>query len=478
MGKLRIIVDNNKSRLLGDAELIHKLRETYKIKKPGYFFSPAYRKRVWDGYQRYITEGGLVSTGLLPELLPLMEKLKIGVSIEDRRIPIKISNLKETLKGEDLFAHQVESRNALFNNTLLGIPFMRGILNDATNAGKSYVLGSILNSLSNKHSCIIIINLTEIYEQLVVDLTKWFGKDVGQICAGEFKVGRYTICMAQTLYARINKDMRIRETLANADCVIVDEADLAISKTYKTILGFCLNAPIRVGLTGTAFLSKLKKDEWKNRELKSFFGDELHSIRNNELVDKGFSTKPIIRIHTGNTTAKERGDFVLEKEKGIIKNKERNKKVWGICQKHNSKGRIPILILIQYHQHIKYLLKVLPEELGDLTIQSVHHKTANRRQIFEDFNKGRIDILISSMIIKRGKNLPLIKALVNAAGGDSHSTILQILGRALRKHKSKKKVYMDDFYDMGSYLQRHSRHRIRYYKAENFPVKELYKSKS
>jgi superfamily II DNA or RNA helicase len=134
------------------------------------------------------------------------------------------------------------------------------------------------------------------------------------------------------------------------------------------------------------------------------------------------------------------------------------------------------LILFREHDHAHRILAEMPEELeSQFTYTIVHGETPGREKIFEKFNKGRIDILLASMIIKRGKNLPGIRVLVNAAGGDSEVTVVQILGRALRKAKGKKKVWIEDFWDLGRNLRRHSYHRVRYYKNQEFPVKELYK---
>jgi superfamily II DNA or RNA helicase len=81
------------------------------------------------------------------------------------------------------------------------------------------------------------------------------------------------------------------------------------------------------------------------------------------------------------------------------------------------------------------------------------------------------------MIIRRGKNLPIMQVLINGAGGKSHENILQILGRLLRKGEGQEKVYLDDFFDKGYYLQKHSKRRIIFYRNEKFEVKEIYKIK-
>ena len=64
----------------------------------------------------------------------------------------------------------------------------------------------------------------------------------------------------------------------------------------------------------------------------------------------------------------------------------------------------------------------------------------------------------------------------NAAGGDSQINALQLIGRAIRIHSSKSKVYYEDFFDEGFYLKRHSKHRLQYYKHQRFKVLELYKN--
>ena len=55
----------------------------------------------------------------------------------------------------------------------------------------------------------------------------------------------------------------------------------------------------------------------------------------------------------------------------------------------------------------------------------------------------------------------------------SEIATLQALGRALRKHKTKDKVYVYDFYDQEKYLLKHSKERKKHYKAEGHEVKTI-----
>ena len=53
----------------------------------------------------------------------------------------------------------------------------------------------------------------------------------------------------------------------------------------------------------------------------------------------------------------------------------------------------------------------------------------------------------------------------------SEIATLQALGRALRRHDSKKQVYVYDFMDKEKYLRNHSRARKRHYENEGHEVK-------
>jgi superfamily II DNA or RNA helicase len=477
--KARIILNNQKSRLIADLKTKMQVRKVFAIKSKNAFWSPAFQKGDWDGWVRYIgEESGLFATGLIHQLCKHLDDLNVKYTIEDNRELFKDLHTPKELGGLKLFKHQEDSRASLVNNTFKGIRFQRGILNDATNAGKSLIAGSIIASFSRKRYALFLVNNKDIFDQALPDLQTMLGKEeVGWIKSASENPKRINVCMVQTLGARIKKDPKYRNLIAKSDIVIMDEADEVIGrKDAKQILTLAHNATIRIALTGTALKSK---DPLKNQEQIAYFGPVLHVTTNKELVDKGISTPPIIKFTKGNDEIRNDSSWDEEYKWGILRNKIRHRRIWARVYKHASKDRLPILILFRHHAHAKRLMDMIPIEISkDFTVEVVHGKTPNRLEIFNRFNEGKIDILLASMIIKRGKNLPLIKVLVNAAGGDSEQVILQIFGRALRKHASKKRVIIEEFWDIGKYLRRHSNHRKLYYKAQGFPVKELLNKKT
>lgn len=473
---VRIILDNQQSRVVGKTQILHELHEAIKLKAPGYFFSPAYRKRVWDGYIRYITKTGMFQTGLLDMVTAELKKMGKKYIFEDRRDHFKDLKIVDKLGDLTLRGYQRDAVYATLNHQFEEEKFIRGILHEATNAGKNLIAAAIYASFSKNRRGLFLIDNTEIYRQAIEELEELLPGQIGQIQGKTVQWNRVTICMVQSLSNLVKKDRKAQIELSKQDIIIVDECDTTIRKRVcKNFLKYCLNAPIRIGLSGTPFSHKHKT---VNLLVQSFFGPIIHTISNKELVEVGVSAKPFIRILQGNTKHIYPGDYKKEYRRGIIKSRERNQLIANIALKQLDKKRGPILILIKNHLHIKYLEREMPEYGLDgraLRIASVHHKTESRARIFELFKEGHINILIASMIIRRGKNLPTITTLINAAGGDSEANVLQILGRGLRKREGvKEKLWMYDFWDKGKYLRRHSYHRVIYYKKQGFPIKENY----
>lgn len=474
--KIKIIIRNHRCQI-ADYQLALQMRENkrFKIRVPGAYFAMQNNRNGWDGYKRYITENGTFDTGLLEDVLDFLKEEKVKVELVDKRNLFKEIGLVHEVAGIKGRHYQVEAIKAIVEGRLAGLRWQRGILYEATNAGKTLIAAMLVSSFASKRRGIFLINNQVIFNQLVEELRELLGSDVvGYVSSKKTDWKRFNICMVQTLSNRIKGNPRIRADVQNTDIILVDEADEVIGyKTTQHILSVAYDAPIRVALTGSADTAK---DKIKRKQVEQFFGRVVHKTTNKQMVEWGYSAKPHIEILEGNTT--EGFDSYQEAyELGVMKSRERNKKVWKRVWSHLKQGRTSILILIRYRKHAKYLLKHIPEKIRDTyTIKAITGASKTREQVLKEFKEQRFEILICSMIIKRGKNLPRMQVLINASAGDSHTTIKQILGRGLRKEAGvKEEIYMDDFFDQGEYLKRHSKHRVSFYKKEGFPVKESYK---
>ena len=467
--KVLIKLNNNKGQVAGGSKLLNQIVPDFQIKSPGYFWSPAWRSHQWDGKIKYVSDYGYFQTGLLPQIIAWLESKGYEYEIIENRdtdIPHKFPI--KTVGEYTLRENQIEAIGSVVLNKVGGIIFPRGIIAASTNAGKTLIAAGIFKVY--KKPTILLINNKTLFEQFEDELPTLLGDYFGVVSSSKEEWKPFTMAMVQTLVARSEKYKR---HLINFKVAIVDECHLATSKSYKSVITNLYNTVVRVGLSGSALEHK---DKNKNQNIRAFFGDILHKISSKELEEKGYSSPIIVKITKGNETIRYDKDYTREYEEGIIKNNDRNGKIWKRVARHIRKERLPILIVVKNHEHIHQLLKACPEQIkNDYLIKFIHHEVKQRKAILDEFRAGHVDILISSMIIKIGQNLPLIKATVNAGGGDSNINTLQLLGRNKRTHHSKKKTWYEDFWDKGSYLSRHSKHRRFVYIKEGHKVIDTWK---
>lgn len=468
-----MIIDlyNHKSRIHPDSvRELTKIVTDFKIKSPGYFFSPAFRSGKWDGKIKYVSEAGYFGTGLWPKVRKYLKDNGHTFKVHDYRQGIYFNKVpKKLADGTIPRDYQYESVVQTVKNKIGKKDFPRGVVNHATNAGKTIYASLLYKSYTKGVTCLFIVNRAHLYKQAIEEIPKLIGEPVGKIgpkSQREFK--RFTIAMAQTLAANIDS---LREELLNFDIVIVDECHYATSKTYTKILSKLVYAYIRIGMSGTPWKHK---DKNKGEKIREYFGEELTQITNKELIDQGHSSKVVVRVNEGNTIIRISGDAVAETQQAIILSSERNGKVLRRVKHHVSKGRTPLLLVGKYHSHVEILYKKVCKKFPNLRVKYIHVGVSNRLKILDKFKKGKIDILVSSLLIKEGSNLPLMRVLIYAAAGDSMITLLQTLGRLLRKHASKSKVYFEDFFDTGKYILRHSKHRVKELENQGFKVHKHY----
>lgn len=469
--------NNNRFKLDGNQKALIKLYKKYKKKHPQAFFlrRSGSVKKGWDGCIDYISENGSFNSGLLPGIYKDLKEMGQKVEIIDNRFDFKIKPKMPKMIGNNKpRGYQKQAIKSVIKNKIGGVPFPIGVEDAATNAGKTTIMAGIYLAYKRKVPAICLIKDGDLFEQFKREMPQLIPKeDLGFVRGKEMNFNKFTVAMVQTLSPKVS---HYKNQLAKFGIVLVDEADEGESKSYKNIIRNLYNTFVRVGLSGTIYQSEQKKFETKNMNLRSFFGDVLFKITKKEMVGLGHSTKPVIKIWPGNQKPGIKRDYPGEYDKCITKNKDRAK--YGVERlKFNAKfGRLPALVVFKYEKHGELLYEVFNKHLGHkYKIAWVHHKTKDRKKTLADFRDGKIDILIASFIVKRGKNFPLIRYIQNQAGSDSQSTISQIMGRGERTHESKKKFYMDDFFDLGHYLMRHSKHRIIYYKKEGFTVYERYK---
>lgn len=484
MKSLAIEINNNKAQFYGGIKELNQLYNEFRIRHPQAFHMRQYMPRGWDGKIDLMSKNGSIDLGLLPKALGLLDNWGIGYEIDDHRPPLGVEpELITNFNGITLRDYQEGSLSALLNNRLVDstgdeIPFYRGMLKEATNAGKTLITAAIFLSFQ-KIPTLVLIQGSDLYDQALEELPKYVGEEyVGRIDPKKVELAPLTIAKVKTLANRVDK---LKRDLLQYRIGIVDECDLADNKTYKRPLTHLINLSVMVGVSGTAQMGKLVKHKPKHFSIEGRFGPIIHETTNRELIDKGHSTEVIVKLIKGNEKVYPGLSFTEEYEECIVFNEQRNNKIIKRLRYNCiKKKRVPALIICQRIDHVELLYKKIKKAFkGELKVGFAVAKKKlmsdkERKKAINDFKNGDIDVLITSMIINRGMNLHKMQYLLNAAGGESPERPLQILGRLFRKLEGVKYKYYEDFYDEGNYIRKHSKRRRNYYEDEDIVVLPLF----
>lgn len=466
---ITVEINNNKVHLTGNLKVLNRIYEDMKVKHPNQWYLRPHMERGWDGKIKFLTDSGYSKTGLFPMLTSLIDKYDEEYDIVDRRKELEYTDIPSRVGEFEARPYQTEAVENIVYNEVAGVSFQRGIIGAATNAGKTLIAAMLYKTFVGARA-LILVNNSDLYKQFLGDMPKMFGDDWGYMQGKKIKWANIMVCMTPTLR---NNLKRYESKLGKYNMVLFDECHLITSKTNQAVMTALYNTNIRVGLSGTPLAHK---DPTKNMRVRAFFGEVVYIIKNIELIEMGFSTPLVIKIVKGNTLIKIKGDWDEEYRRGITNSLERTKISLDRIDFYLQRGLHPILVVGKYHRHVENLYTHIKERFGKkYSVRYIHGGIKDRKKILDKFKDGKIDILVSSLIIKLGQNMPLIRYMQNAAGGDSQINALQLIGRILRLHKSKEKVYYEDFYDEGVYLKRHSKHRMIWYKKEGFKVIELWK---
>jgi superfamily II DNA or RNA helicase len=469
------ILNANQCSIDGSLKVLNKLYEELSIRHPNAFHIRMYSKGNWDGIVHYLSKTGKFSVGLLPMVYNRLLELKQRVEIIDFREPINVKPVVPKMVGNKKVRDiQKEAIEAVITNKVGGMPFYIGVQDLAVNFGKSLIMAGLFLAFKKKLKTLLLTNDSDWLEQAKTEFPELLPDDnITFIRGGGVKNwNMFSIGMVQSLAK--NLDVYQWE-LSKIDMVLIDECDLIDNKTYKEVIRHMYNTRVRVGLSGTVYLSKLKKDLIHKMNVKSFIGDVLKEVRIKDMVESKHSTPVIVKLipTSYNEGRVNLGPYPEEYDTVITNNKKAYKISLQRAVRNLNRGRIPMLVVTKYIKHCELLYKYYKDALGKgISIAYVHSgvNTKTRNKIMKDFRAGDIDILISNSFIARGKNFPLLRYLQNTASMDSNEKTIQLLGRLVRTHESKSKTYLDDIQFNGKYLTRHAKHRKNYYLKENLTV--------
>jgi len=417
-----------------------------RYRKPGYFFSGAYRNGNWDGWNCLVTRGGRFPSGLVPYVAsrlvsaPEIRWVAQRPSPHDAIAPASLS--------ARLMAHQEEAVAAGYREG-------RGIVHHATGSGKSYVMAELVRRCGVP--ALVLVHTKELLRQNydvlreVLDIPNL----IGWIGDGAWEPNWITVATHQSINAAMRHYPEdVKRLMAQTQNVLVDEVQHAVAPTYEKVLKMTTEAYYRFGLSATPFRSDddetfLKVTGWTGPVL-SEFGPK-RGVEVGRLVPAD--------IYVLDYGAQDGGlPWPRQYEVGLVEHYERNRIICELAQTAPK----PVLILIERIEHGDRLAGALS---GAEFIYG-GDKSRVRASALDRFRNGTVDVLVSSIILDEGINLPNIRTLILAGGGKAQHRLIQRVGRGQRKTEDKRHLIVFDFADVGKYLGAHAKKRAAVYERE------------
>lgn len=278
----------------------------------------------------------------------------------------------------------------------------------------------------------------------------------------DFWVNKYDKLMQKKGGKVYDKYNNAIELLNSVKICITDECHHSTASTYINVYENMPNARMRIGLTGTVD----KKDAIQWWKLQANFVDIISTVRNKEMIDRGVSAKPTVKLlpieypqvpqlaqmatqalnpNIPKSQAKLMEYQFIYKE-GIINNDYRNQLIVALAERLESQEGTT-LIVVNSVEHGD----LIQEKLKDSGVTSAFlqgaNSTSERNDILDGVKSGKVKTLIGTQLIDEGIDLPNLSYLLYTAGGKSPRQLLQRIGRVLRISDTKKTATIIDFQD-------------------------------
>jgi superfamily II DNA or RNA helicase len=263
-------------------------------------------------------------------------------------------------------------------------------------------------------------------------------------------------------------EKEVKEHLKKIRLLFIDEGHHGKASTwYKLIMG--CPAQFRFLLSGTPFTGD------NDLMVEATCGPVIARVTNEFLIAQGISAAPqfkIIEVTEPDISDLPNLPWDPVYKNGIVLNASRNAAIVTEAAEFTRQG-LQTLIVVQELWHGDLISSMLEAQgtAHDFVHGEMPSDWVQRKK--SAFERREFPVLIASPIFNEGTDVPAIGALIMAIGGYAIRSILQIIGRGLRKKPGENKLYVRDFADLQHpRLALHSLQRLEIYAAEGFPVED------
>ena len=321
----------------------------------------------------------------------------------------------------ELRPYQEEARNAVFHEWDIG--HTRTLLVLPTGCGKTIVFASIAEECVRRGDRVLVLaHRGELLEQAADKIQRTTGLRSSVDKAEASSLGKWfriTVGSVQTLM----REKRLNQFKPDHfNTIIVDEAHHAISDSYQRVLGHFPDAKV-LGVTATP-------DRTDMRNLGTYFDSLAYDYTLPQAIKEGYlcpikaQTIPLkidltkVRIQAGDYSASDidgaLGPYLYAIADEMAK----------ICMDRKTVVFLPLIATSQKFRNIL--------ESRGFSAAEVNGNSEDRKEILEDFNAGKYNVLCNSMLLTEGWDCPAVDCIVCLRPTKSRSLYTQIVGRGTR----------------------------------------------
>ena len=472
-----IISKKNEVFLQVQAEphVYYELADQFTFDVPGAKFSPAYKKKFWDGKIRlFSTQTGQIYVGLLDRVVQFCKDHGYSYEFVNSKhygLPFEVNEgiSKEGVKDYMNAICKHKPRDYQIDGVYDALRHNRKLLISPTASGKSLMIYSIVRYyVERKQNTLIVVPTTSLVEQMYKDFAD-YGWDVGSYCH-KIYAGKERETNSQVIITTWQSIYKLpRKYFERFSVVVGDEAHQFKSKSLISIMTKLGNAKYRYGFTGT--LDGTQTHKWV---LEGLFGPSYKIIKTDELMKKGHVATLDINVlllkHPPN-----KFETFEDEIQYIITHSRRNNFIRNLAL--DLKGNTLILFArVEGHGEPLYNL-INNNSIIDRHVFFVHGgvATEDREKIREITESENNAIIVASYgTFSTGINIKNLHNIIFASPSKSRIRNLQSIGRVLRKGSNKTKATLYDIADDISYKSKrnytlnHLIERIKVYNEEKF----------
>ena len=472
-----IISNKNEVYLHVKAEphVYYELSDQFTFEVPGAKFSPAYKKKYWDGKIRlFNTHTGEIYVGLLDKIIRFCDDHGYSYEFLHSKysgLPFEVNKMISKAGGKDYMNAICKHtpRDYQIEGVYDALRYNRKLLISPTASGKSLMIYAIVRYyVEKKQSILIVVPTTSLVEQMYKDFAE-YGWNVGSFCH-KIYAGKERETNSQVIITTWQSIYKLpRKYFERFSVVIGDEAHQFKSKSLVSIMSKLADAKYRFGFTGT--LDGTQTHKWV---LEGLFGPSYKIIKTDELMKKGHLALLDINVLLLKHPPNKFESFVDEVQY-IINHDRRNNFIKNLAL--DLKGNTLILFArVEKHGQPLYDL-INNSKVDGRHVFFIHGgvDTEDREKVREiTENEDNAIIVASYGTFSTGINIRNLHNIIFASPSKSRIRNLQSIGRVLRKSDKKVKATLYDIADDISYKSRknytlnHLIERIKVYNEEKF----------